>query len=166
MSELQNAFAQYALYAWLLLLALLLLVIYWIRGLRRRLASLARRYTSLTQGSDDVSLIAAVDRHLAEVHQLAAKVDDLAGNCQQVQAEVRLTLRRVGLIRYNPFGDTGGDQSFALALLDDQGDGVVISSLFGRSESRLFAKPVRAGKSKYTLTDEEDKAIIQASLAR
>ena len=65
-----------------------------------------------------------------------------------------------------PFGDTGGDQSFALALLDEHDDGIVLSSIFSRTESRLYAKPVKSGKSKYTLSAEEEKAIIQAALVR
>ena len=166
MSELQNAFAQYALFAWLLLLALVLLLLYWVAALRRRLDLLARRYSSLTKGADDGSLIAAFDRHVEDVQSLSYRVDALASTCQSLQEDVKLSLRRVGIIRYNPFSDTGGDQSFALALLDDQGDGVILSSIFGRNESRLYAKPVRGGKSKYTLSKEEDQAIIQASLLR
>lgn len=166
MPDLLNAFAQYGLYACLVLLALVALGFYWLADARRRLAVLSHRYSNLTKGVDDVSLIAALDRHVEGVQALAGKVDVLAGVCETLQADVRLSLRRVGIIRYNPFGDTGGDQSFALALLDDQGDGVVISSIFGRSDSRLYAKPVRGGKSKYTLSAEEDQAIIQASLLR
>lgn len=166
MPDLLNAFAQYGLYACLVLLALVALEFYWLADARRRLAVLSHRYSNLTKGVDDVSLIAALDRHVEGVQALAGKVDVLAGVCETLQADVRLSLRRVGIIRYNPFGDTGGDQSFALALLDDQGDGVVISSIFGRSDSRLYAKPVRGGKSKYTLSAEEDQAIIQASLLR
>ena len=57
-------------------------------------------------------------------------------------------------------------QSFALAVLDERGDGFVVSSIFGRAESRLYAKPVKAGKSKYALSDEEEQAIVQAALVR
>ncbi|MCL5108250.1 MAG: DUF4446 family protein [Chloroflexi bacterium] len=166
MSDLQNAFAQYALFAWLLLLLLLLLAFYWLADARRRLGLLSRRYTGLTKGVDDLSLVAALDRHADEVQHLGARVDGLAEACAGLRGDMKLTLRRVGIIRYNPFGDTGGDQSFALALLDDQGDGVVLNSIFGRNESRVYAKPVKGGKSKYTLTAEEDQAIINASLLR
>jgi hypothetical protein len=166
LSELQNAFAQYAFFAWLLLLVLLLVAFYWLADARRRVALLAHRYTNLTKGVDDVSIVAALDRHAEEVQHLGLRVDDLAETCAGLRGDMKLTLRRVGIIRYNPFGDTGGDQSFALALLDDQNDGVVLSSIFGRNESRLYAKPVKGGKSKYTLTAEEDQAIVNASLLR
>ena len=73
------------------------------------------------------------------------------------------TVQRVGLVRFNPFSDTGGDQSFSIALLDGEGDGLVISSLFSRNETRVFAKPIQAGQSKYNLTEEEQQAILLAS---
>jgi hypothetical protein len=166
LSDLQSLFAQFGLYFCLLLLVLVALGFYWLADARRRLVALAHRYSNLTKGVDDGSLIAALDRHVEDVQTLSGRVDALAGVCQTLQEDVRLSLRRVGIIRYNPFGDTGGDQSFALALLDDHGDGVIISSIFGRSDSRLYAKPLRGGKSKYTLSAEEEQAIIQASLLR
>ena len=135
-------------------------------GVRRRLAFLAHRYGNLTKGVDPANLLDAVDRHVNEVQALAQRVDGVTGDCQNLDERLQLSLRRVGLIRYNPFGDTGGDQSFALAILDEHDDGIVLSSIFGRAESRLYAKPVKGGKSKYTLSAEEEKAIIQASLAR
>jgi len=69
------------------------------------------------------------------------------------------SLQHIGLVRFNPFEDTGSDQSFAIALLDDQRDGIVISSLHGRANTRVFAKPVAAGDSPHNLSDEESQAI-------
>ena len=63
---------------------------------------------------------------------------------------------------YNPFSDTGGDQSFAIALLDSLGNGVVLSSLHSRTDTRVFAKAVQNGRSKYQLSDEEQDAIKKA----
>lgn len=72
-------------------------------------------------------------------------------------------VQRVALIRYNPYGDTGGDQSFTLALLNDKGTGFVLSSLHTRSVTRVFAKPVESGKAgKHEFSEEEKKAIEQA----
>jgi len=164
-AELQLAFAQYALYAWLLLLVVALWTLFSISSLRRRLDILTRRYSNVTRGVDSVTLVDAVDQHLDEVRSLAQRVESLASECRLLDEKLELGLRRVGLIRYNPFDDTGGDQSFALALLDDHGDGVVITSIFGRDNSRLYAKPVKGGRSKYSLSTEEEQAISQASLA-
>jgi len=71
----------------------------------------------------------------------------------------RGSLQHIGMVRFNPFEDTGSDQSFAIALLDDRRDGVVLSSLHGRANTRLFAKPVENGASKHALSTEEAQAI-------
>jgi hypothetical protein len=72
------------------------------------------------------------------------------------------SVQHVGLVRYNPFQDTGGDQSFALALLDKQGDGVVISSLHSRTMTRFYAKPIKGGVAVVSLSEEEVTAVQQA----
>ena len=69
---------------------------------------------------------------------------------------------RVKVVRYNPFGDIGGDQSFSIAMLDDYDNGVVITSHYGRDANRVYAKPIKSGKPEYTLSDEESKALTKA----
>jgi Protein of unknown function (DUF4446) len=162
----QELFAQYALYAWLVLLGLVFLCLYWLTGVRRRMGYLAHRYANLTKGVDGANLLDSLDGHLAEVRSFAQRMDALTGECQALDERLQLGLRKIGMVRFNPFGDTGGDQSFAIALLDERGDGIVLSSIFGRAESRLYAKAVKGGKSKYALSDEEEQAIIQATLVR
>jgi len=83
---------------------------------------------------------------------------------ERLEGELPKDLRRVGLVRYNPFSGTGvgGDQSFVLALLNENNDGVVISSLYGREMSRVYAKLIKNGKSTYQLTAEETQAIAEA----
>ena len=71
-------------------------------------------------------------------------------------------LERVGVVRFNPYHDTGGDYSFAVALLDAAGAGVVITGLYHRDRCRVYAKPVATWESSYKLTDEEREAIAQA----
>ncbi len=69
------------------------------------------------------------------------------------------SIQKVGLVRFNPFKDTGGDLSFAIALLDLKNNGLVISSLHGREGTRIYSKPVRGGQSQYNLSAEEKQAI-------
>jgi len=80
-----------------------------------------------------------------------------------VEEELPKDIRRIGLVRYNPFSDAGGDQSFSLALLDEHKDGVVISSLYGREMNRVYAKKIeKGGSTKYQLTEEEKQAISES----
>jgi hypothetical protein len=72
------------------------------------------------------------------------------------------SIQRIGLVRFNAFADIGGEQSFALALLDRELNGVVLSSLFGRTDSRVYAKEIAGGCSQHTLSDEEKEAVHRA----
>ena len=81
-----------------------------------------------------------------------------------IEHEIPRDIRKVGLVRYNPFSDAGGDQSFALALLDEHKNGVVISSLYGREMNRVYAKRIEEGEcKKHQLTEEEKRAINEAT---
>ena len=71
-------------------------------------------------------------------------------------------IQRVGVVRFNPFPDTGGNQSFVMALLDARGDGVVLSSLHSRGGTRVYLKQVNAGKAETALSEEELEAIRRA----
>ena len=73
-------------------------------------------------------------------------------------------VQKVAVIRYNAFHNVGSDQSFSLALLDNEDTGVVISGIYGRDSSTTYAKPIRNGVSDYVLTDEEEEAIGQARM--
>jgi hypothetical protein len=86
-------------------------------------------------------------------------VDDLVVRSAILEANGRKAVQRIGLVRYNPFEETGGNQSFALAMTDANGDGVVISSLHARAGTRLYAKSVVAGRSDAALSAEEAEAI-------
>jgi uncharacterized protein DUF4446 len=90
----------------------------------------------------------------------AARVLNARDNKQQVQIEG--SVRRVALLRYDAFEDVGGRLSFSCALLDDHGTGVVLTSINGRQETRVYAKPVADGTSSYNLSMEEAEAIRQA----
>ncbi|HEY4477319.1 MAG TPA: DUF4446 family protein [Candidatus Paceibacterota bacterium] len=73
------------------------------------------------------------------------------------------SVQKVGMVRFNPFSDTGGDQSFAIALLDGQNNGIVMSSLYVQGHPMVYAKPIEKGESRYVLTDEEKKALLKAT---
>ena len=72
------------------------------------------------------------------------------------------TIQKTGIVRFNPFNEMGGNQSFVIALLDDKNNGFVISSLFVKEGNRVYAKAIREGKSDYLLSDEERQAIERA----
>ena len=72
------------------------------------------------------------------------------------------SLQKIGLIRFNPLKNVGGDQSFSIALLDLDNNGFIVTSIYSREGNRIYAKPINNGKSEYSLSGEEEKAIEKA----
>jgi hypothetical protein len=105
------------------------------------------------------SLGEVLESHVGRVEDVRGRLEQLNSLHADLQRRSQTSIQHIGLVRFNPFDDTGSDQSFAIALLDDRRDGVVISSLHGRSNTRVFAKPVEGGASSHTLSDEETQAI-------
>ena len=128
----------------------------------RRAADLHRRLDGLTRGDDGRSLQAVLESHLGQVEALDAAVDRLVERTTTLEATGRKAFQRIGLVRFNPFEDTGGNQSFALALLDADADGVIVSSLHARGGTRVYAKAVAAGRPEAALSDEETQALALA----
>jgi hypothetical protein len=128
----------------------------------RRLRGLGRRIDGITRSSEGRSLEAILDAHLDKVYAVAGDLDELSARSAVLEASSRRAIQRVGLVRFNPFEETGGNQSFALALTDAAGDGFVVSSLHARSGTRLYAKSVVAGRSDAALSAEESEALRQA----
>jgi hypothetical protein len=83
--------------------------------------------------------------------------------CDYLEKMSLQSIQKVGVIRFNPFKDTGGDQSFSIAFLDAKDTGFVLSSLFTREGNRVYTKPITEGDSKYPLTEEEKEVITLAT---
>ena len=131
--------------------------------LARRTRDLDARFKGITRGSDGRSLEAILDAHLEKVFDMSRELTDVVARTAILEAAQRKSFQRVGLVRYNPFEETGGNQSFALALLDAAGDGWVLSSLHARAGTRVYAKQIRAGLADAGLSAEETAAIAQAT---
>lgn len=110
----------------------------------------------------DEALRGILEGHAKQLARLEGAVRSLHATDQEQQRLIEGAVRHVGLVRYDAFEDVGGQLSFSCALLDDMGNGVVLTSINGRQDTRVYAKPVLAGKSGYHLSVEEDEAIRQA----
>jgi hypothetical protein len=131
--------------------------------LLRRVGRLDARLRVLTRGEDDADLEGVLGAHLDKVYTLGREVERLTARTTALEAGAPRAFQRVGLVRFNPFEDTGGNQSFALALLDAEGNGWVLSSLHARSGTRVYAKSISGGRSDGALSEEEAAAIRQAT---
>jgi hypothetical protein len=110
------------------------------------------------------------DKDLGEVlTSQMKKIEDQGKNIEKIFSEIKkleeisaLCFQKVGVMRYNPFKEVGGDQSFSIALLDAKNNGFVVTGLYTREGNRIFAKPIENGQSKYLLSGEEKEAIKKA----
>ena len=131
-----------------------------------RIGRVEKQYRALMKGAGPTALSMSFGELVANqgerLEVARARLDGIEGTLRALEGPVAHSIQCVGLIRFNPFQETGGDQSFALALLDRNGDGVVVSSLHGRTSTRFYAKPIRAGASHLSLSEEEIQAIQQA----
>ena len=145
----------------LAILTFLLLVI--VVGLLRRTSRLTTRLDGITRGESGKSFEGVLEAHIDKVYAVARELDDVSARTKALESVMPTAFQRVGLVRYNPFEDTGGNQSFALAMLDAKGDGWILSSLHARQGTRFYAKAVKAGRSETSLSEEEQAAIKQAT---
>ena len=134
----------------------------WVAWLQRSDVLLRRRLRRLIGDAEGAGLDELLDRQFRRLDTVAERVEALNRLHHELQGLSQRSIQKVGVVRFNPFADTGGDQSFAIALLDAEGNGVVLSSLHGRADTRIFAKQVQAGRSKHALSDEEQDAIRKA----
>ncbi len=99
---------------------------------------------------------------LSQLNELKENFANISRELEKVKEKNAFSVQKIGIVRFNPFKESGGNQSFSIALLDDRNNGVTISSLYGRERNRVFAKPIKNSLSTYTLSEEEKRAIIKA----
>ena len=100
--------------------------------------------------------------HLEKVEFVHKQNEEILDYCRKIDNDFGKTISKIGIIRYSAFKDTGSDLSFTLALLDEKNNGVVLNGIYSREMSNIYAKPVKEGKSQYTLSEEEQEAIKRA----
>jgi hypothetical protein len=129
-----------------------------------RLHKLRREYALLRGGTkgEERDIFSAVGRSIRRLEASDRRLDELLQAIQQQGDLHRYSLQRFGVVRYNAFEEMGGNLSFSLAILDDHGDGLVLTSINGRADSRTYAKPIKGLTSSHTLSDEEREAIASA----
>lgn len=114
------------------------------------------------QGKKD-DLKSVLSEQMSKMGELKVNFSELQKRVDSLEKSTPFHIQKVGTMRFNPFDDTGGDQSFVVALLDGNNNGVVISSMHGRERTRIYCKPVKEGKeSDYPLSIEEKEAIQKA----
>lgn len=142
------------------------LCVIWLIVLTALFLRMLSHYNRLLKGSNNKTLQSVLDDLLANVHLSKKDIDSLRMRCDKIERDNSLHIQKIGLLRFNPFKDTGGDQSFILVFVDANNTGVVMSGLYSRSGTRWYAKRIVKGEGvEHELSDEEKKAIKEAKFA-
>ena len=142
-------------------------VLLWLLVLTGILYRVMSRYNALSHGVTKQNLSSLLEKILSEIDLSRKEAQEVIRRCDKIEEESILHAQKIGLLRFNPFSDTGGDQSFILAILNGKDDGVLLSSLHGRTGTRWYAKRVKEGKGlEHELSSEEKLAIKQAKVIK
>ena len=141
----------------LLVLALIVLV-----ANISKLQRLMTRYRQLMRGMTGANLEQLLENSLRELSEMSREQIQLKEKVTELSVQSQSSLQSVGMVRFDAFSDTGGQQSFSLAVADRDGNGFVLTNLHGRDESYFYAKSLVNWRSRYALTKEEEQAIKEA----
>lgn len=140
-----------------------ILLLIWNIFLHLNVSRIKKNQQQLFSGKNGADLEKTILAHAKNLKELDRDIQDLYGISNQIHNLAKKSVHKVGVVRFNPFKDLGGNQSFSVALLDGENSGMVISGLHTREGNRVYAKPVEKGKAaKHPLTDEEREAIKKA----
>ena len=146
------------------ILGVLMIVMYLlIINLYYNLNYMKKRYKKMMTGIDDgANLERMLLGHIDETSSVAQETEKLKAENKRIDDLLKRALTRVSVVRFRAFEDMGSDLSYSVALLDSHNNGVVMSSIFGREDSRSYVKPIENGTSTYQLTAEEEQALREA----
>lgn len=144
------------------ILALLIILIFIQIINRIEMNRLQKRYKKLMKGSFGKNIEEMVIEHTQLVESSLETVKEIESIYNDVDLRLKNCIQKYAVVRYRAFDDVGSDLSFSIAILDDKNNGVVLTGIYGRSESTCFAKPIENGISKYDLSEEEKLAIKRA----
>ena len=134
----------------------------WLSGLSVVFYLILRHYRRLVKGAGKYDLKKVLDKILDLVDKNSKNISSLEKETRFLRDEGLNYVQRMGLVRFNPFNETGGDHSFSLAVLNGKNSGFVITALHTRERTRVYLKSLKDGKTEYELSNEEKKAISKA----
>ena len=128
-----------------------------------KVIGLNKRYKKfMTKIGDGKDLQEDLENYMYRVERVEKQNAEILNQINNLDKDLEGCIQKVGILRYSAFQDTGSDLSFTLALLDEHDNGVVFNGIYSREMSNIYAKPIENGKSKYTLSEEEQEAIKRA----
>jgi len=134
----------------------------WLLGLTVALWWVVRVFNSLTRQAKGESLIKVLEKVIARLRIDSEEIREIKKEIAGIRELDRYHIQKVGMVRFNPFRETGGDHSFSIALLDANNTGLILTGIHTRERTRIYTKAVKNGKGEFELSDDEKKALSKA----
>jgi hypothetical protein len=142
------------------IISILLLMIICMQG--AKLSKLKKKYEILSSNREGKNIEEVIHEYYQKIDHLDIRMNQMDALVETIQQKLLYSIQKVGLVQYNAFDDVGGSLSFSIALLDEQNNGFIITSIYSRNSSALYGKPIKKGKSAHTLSAEEMQALDRA----
>ena len=134
-------------------------LVVWLSVLSILIGWVLNYFRTLSKGVKKKNLVKILERVLTKQKDVSKALSEVRKQTSELESEGRLHIQKVGVVRFNPFSEMGGDHSFSLALLDEKDKGFVITGLHTRERTRVYLKEIKKGKSDLELSKEERKAL-------
>lgn len=142
----------------LIITNIILLILY--LNMFKKLTNLRKSYMEfMSKLGNGNNLEEMLKQYINKVVELEHKDTQILNYCQKLDNDMKGCLKKIGIVRYNAFKDTGSDLSFSIAMLDENNNGVILNSVYGRDTSNIYAKSVKQGNVEYVLSEEEREAL-------
>lgn len=149
-----------------ILIGFSLFLFFWLFGLSFFLFKALSHYQHLVGKTKKQDLKNILDVILAKIEKQEEETKFLHQRCEEIEKKGFKHLQKIGFLRFNPFSDTGGEQSFVLSLLDGEDNGIIVSSLHSRGATRIYAKPVKKGRGEDIKLSKEEEIVVKKASNR
>lgn len=163
MEQLFNILEQYYVYINLALIVLVLVLIIILVSAMVSMGKLKKKYRKLTRGTNNKNLEEILTQSIDKIERIQETSEKAFEMSEETYKKLEGCIQKTAIKRYRAFEDVGSDLSYSIAFLDGNNDGVILTSIYSRTESVTYAKPINNGISRYELSDEEKAVLYQAS---
>ncbi|KOA20298.1 hypothetical protein CLHOM_12940 [Clostridium homopropionicum DSM 5847] len=158
-SQLMNGLEAYIIVG---LSVIILIMLIMLISLARSISKLDTKYRKLTRGINNKNIEEIIVNYLDNIDEVKTIAHDVKNRQDNIEDKLKECFQKISILRYKAFDDVGSDLSFSIALLNENNDGVILTGIYGRHDSTVYAKPIDEGISRYDLSDEEEEVLQNA----
>jgi len=158
-SQLMNGLEAYIIVGLSIIILIMLIILI---SLVKSVNKLDGKYRKITRGVNNKNIEEIIVGYLDNIDDVKTIAYEMKNRQDNIEAKLKDCFQKISIVRYKAFDDVGSDLSFSIALLNDNNDGIILTGIYGRSDSTVYAKPIDEGISRYDLSDEEEEVLQNA----